>query len=447
MNELAKNDYLTCLLKSLAAQSDDALPHKLRSNDELSWLKQLRAKAIDQAGQLRLPTIKDEEWRFTDISPLAKLPFKPAKAYSTLELPDIQPFFIEEANNRLVFVDGFFVPSLSNIMDENQLIVGSLSSLVTSHATEIAHHLGQYVQSQNNIFAVLNTAFLQDGALIIVPKNIAVSKPTHLLFIATQKETTNYPRSLIVGKENSQITIVEDYVALQDSDTIGPYITNSVAEFNLASNAQVQHIRIQREHTNAFHLANCAVSLDQASQYQAVSIAFGAQISRYNLDIGFKAEAAECAIHGLTMVTNTQLADTHTCIDHLKPSCTSHQQHRCIADDDAHAVFNGKIIVRPNAQRTNSSQSSRNLLLSGKAQIDTKPQLEIFADDVKCAHGATVGQLDSEEIFYLKSRGLPDLVARNLLTYAFGAEILNHIPVTSLKNKLEQAVLNQTQSG
>ena len=201
MNEIAKNDYLTCLLNSLTAQSDNILSHESQQNERLSWLMQLRAEAIDQAGQLKLPTIKDEEWRFTDISPLAKLPYKPAKSHSALELHDIQPFLIEEANNRLVFIDGHFAPDLSNILDKDQLIIGNLSSLATSHATEIKHHLGQQVQSRNNIFTALNTAFLQDGALIVVPKNIAISKPIHLLFIATQKETTNYPRTLVVEKK------------------------------------------------------------------------------------------------------------------------------------------------------------------------------------------------------------------------------------------------------
>lgn len=431
MNELVSNDYLECLFKSLPKPSHDAS----------SWLKQLRTQAIDLAGQQRLPTVRDEEWRFTDISPLAKLSFKPAQASRTLELSDIEPFFIQEAGCQLVFVDGFFAPELSSIVDKEQLVIGNLSSLVPDHAPAIAAHLGQHVQFRNNIFAALNTAFLQDGALIIVPKNTTVKTPVHLLFIATQKETTSYPRCLVIGETNSQVTVIEDYVSFQD----GAYITNSVAEFNLAPNAHAEHIRIQRENTRAFHLANCAVSLEHTSRYQSVSVTLGAQISRYNLDIGFKSEAAECAIDGLTLINSEQLADTHTCIDHLKPNCTSHQLHKCIVDDAAHAVFNGKIIVRPNAQRTNSSQSNRNLLLSKKAQMDTKPQLEIFADDVKCGHGATVGQLDNEEIFYLKSRGLPEITARNLLTYAFGAEVLDRISVTSVKRQLEQTVLNQTQ--
>ncbi len=442
MNELVSNDYLGCLLKSLSKQSDGISSQGTPINDQLSWLKQLRKQATDRVGQLRLPTIKDEAWRFTDISPLAKLPFKPAKTLHTLALSDVQSFFIEEADNRLVFVDGFFAPEFSNVSDKEQLIIGNLPSLAESHASLAASHLAQHVQYHDNIFAALNTAFVHDGAVIIAPKNVVAAAPVHLLFIATQKETTNYPRCLIVGEANSQVTLIEDYVSLQND----AYVTNSVTECYLAANAKAQHIRIQRENNDAYHLANCAVSLDHASRYQAVNVSFGAQISRHNLNVGFNAEAGECVIDGLAIITDKQLADTHSCIDHIKPNCTSRQQHKCIADDAAHAVFNGNIIVRPGAQRTDSSQSSRNLLLSGAAQIDTKPQLEIFADDVKCAHGATVGQLDNEEIFYLKSRGLSELAARNLLTYAFGAEILDRIPLASLKHTLEQIVLNQTQS-
>ncbi|GJL76851.1 Fe-S cluster assembly protein SufD [Nitrosomonas sp.] len=442
MNELVSNDYLECLLKSLSIQSEGISSQGAPANDQLSWLKQLRKQAIDRAGQLRLPTTKDEAWRFTDLSPLAKLPFKPAKALHTLALSDIQSFFIEETDNRLVFVDGFFAPEFSSISDKEQLIIDNLPSLAESHASLAASHLAQHAQYHENIFAALNTAFVHDGAVIIVPKNVVAAAPVHLLFIATQKETTNYPRCLIIGEANSQVTLIEDYVSLQND----AYVTNSVTECYLAANARAQHIRIQRENNDAYHLANCAVSLEHASHYHAVNVSFGAQISRYNLDVGFKAEAGECAIDGLTIITDEQLADTHSCIDHIKPNCTSRQQHKCIADGAAHAVFNGNIIVRPGAQRTDSSQSSRNLLLSGTAQIDTKPQLEIFADDVKCAHGATVGQLDNEEIFYLKSRGLSESAARNLLTYAFGAEILGRIPLASLRHTLEQTVLNQTQS-
>jgi Fe-S cluster assembly protein SufD len=201
---------------------------------------------------------------------------------------------------------------------------------------------------------------------------------------------------------------------------------------------------VQRDNGAAFHIANCAVSLARASRYQSVSVALGARISRYNLNVQQVAEGAECAIDGLALISGRQLADTHTCIDHARPHGVSRQLHKCIVDGAARAVFNGKIMVRPGAQRTDSRQSSRNLLLTAQARVDTKPQLEIFADDVKCAHGATVGQLDSEEVFYLRSRGLSDAAARNLLTYAFGAEIIDRIPVATLKHRLEQVVLAHT---
>ena len=433
MSELANNtDYLECLLKSWS----------IKPTESLSWLNQLRAQAIDRVSTQKLPTRRDEEWRFTDISPLARLPYQPSQPECNLQAHDIEHLTLKEAKNRLVFVDGHYSSNLSTTIDSTALVIGNLPEFVATHASILESHLGHHVQFDNNVFAALNTAFLRDCALIIVPKNIAIAEPIHLLFIATQSEVTSYPRCLVIGEAGSKVTLIEDYVAIQQAT----YITNSVTEISLAANAHAKHIRIQRESAQAFHLANCAVSLAHASNYQSASISLGSQISRYNLNVRLNDEAAECVIDGLTLISGRQLADTHTCIDHAKPSGTSRQQHKCIVDEAAHAVFNGKIIVRPHAQQTNSSQSSRNLLLSKTAQIDTKPQLEIFADDVKCAHGVTVGQLDLEEIFYLESRGLSAKAARNLLTYAFGAEIISRIPVNSLRQQLEQAVLHQTQS-
>lgn len=432
MSEITHTNYLECLLKSWST----------KSTESLSWLSQLRARAIDRVSTQRLPTKRDEEWRFTDISSLTDLPFQPSQPGNSLQMQDIEHLRVKEAKNRLVFVDGHYSPQLSTIIDSAALVIGNLPAFVSTHAAILESHLGQYAKFDDNVFTALNTAFLRDGALIWIPKNTAIAEPIHLLFIATQNEVTSYPRCLLIGETGSNVTLIEDYVALQQ----GTYITNSVTEVSLAANAHAKHIRIQRESTQAFHLANCAVSLAHASNYQSVSIALGSQISRYNLDVRLTDEAAECTIDGLTLIAGRQLADTHTGIDHLKPNGTSRQQHKCIVGDAAHAVFNGKIMVRPHAQHTNSSQSSRNLLLSQTARVDTKPQLEIFADDVKCAHGATVGQLDQEEVFYLQSRGLSEVAARNLLTYAFGAEIISRIPVTSLRQQLEQTVLNQTQS-
>ncbi len=404
-------------------------------------LNTLRAAAVERVGVLTVPTTRDEEWRFTDISLLTKMSFHPVHTASNLQAADVEHFYIAEATTRLVFVDGVYASHLSNLAADG-VKVSNLASWFAENAGFAAHaaHLGQHVGFQHNVFAALNTAFLHDGALVIVPRNVSAATPIQLLFVATQKEVVSYPRCLLLAEPGSAVTVIEDYVSLQDE----AYFINAVTEIVLADNARVHHIRVQRENVQAFHIANCAVSLAQGSNYQSVSVALGARISRYNLNVLQAAEGTECAVDGLALISGNQLADTHTCIDHAHPHGVSRQLHKCIVGGSAHAVFNGKIMVRQGAQRTDSQQSSRNLLLTGRAQVDTKPQLEIFADDVKCTHGATVGQLDSEEVFYLQSRGLSETAARNLLTYAFGAEIIDRIPVASLKIQLEQTVNEQT---
>jgi len=395
---------------------------------------------------LTLPTKRNEEWRFTDIAPLTRLSFQPVRCATYLEPADIAHFDIEEASTRLVFVDGCYAPQLSVAAADSGVVVANLPTVLATHAIAIEAHLGRHAAFHENVFAALNTAFLHDVAVIVVPRNKVLVAPVHLLFIATQQQVVSTPRCLVVAESGSSVTLIEDYVTLcQAGGQEEAHLTNAVTEIVLENNACVNHIRIQREDVNAFHIANCAVSVGRSSNYQSVSVALGAQISRYNLDV-LLAEGAECAVDGLALIASNQLADTHTCIDHTEPHGVSRQLHKCIVGGSAHAVFNGKVMVRQGAQRTDSVQSSRNLLLTRKAHVDTNPQLEIFADDVKCAHGATIGQLDSEEVFYLQSRGLSDSVARNLLTYAFGAEIIDRIPVASLKHQLEQMVLEQTSS-
>lgn len=426
MNTVSTSPYLASLLQGQPPASP------------LTWLNELRANAVDRVGALTVPTTRDEDWRFTDISPLTKLSFQPAPSAVQLAPSAIGQWTIPEASARLVFVDGIYAPEHS--FNRAGLTVENLASGADRHAAAVQAHLGRHAQFEHNAFAALNTAFLHDGALIIVPRDTTFAAPVHLLFIATRKHAASYPRCLVIAEAGSAVTVVEDFVALQ-SET---YFTNAVTEMALAGNAEVQHVRVQREGADAFHFANCAVSLAQASRYHSVSIALGARISRHNLGALLAAEGAECSIDGLALIGGQQLADSHTLIDHATPQGTSRQLHKCIVDGAARAVFNGNIMVRSGAQRTNSSQSSRNLLLSPKARVDTKPQLEIFADDVKCAHGATVGQLDVDEVFYLKSRGLSDTAARNLLTYAFGAEVIEHIPVASLRNRIEQTVMERT---
>ena len=417
----------------------------------LTWLKALRAEAVERVGVLKLPTTRDEEWRFTDISLLGKTSFASALSATYLEPDQVAHFFIEEASTRLVFVDGIYAPELSSPNAGNGIhsdeVVSNLTAAGATHAAAIKPHLGRHAPFTRDAFTAQNTAFLHDAAVVIVPRDVSVAAPVHLLFVATQKDVVNTPRCLVLAEAGSALTVIEDYVVLyQPGWQEETHFTNAVTEIVLEDNAHVTHIRVQREGSKAFHIANCAVSLGRASNYQSVSVALGARISRYNLHVLQTGEGATCALDGLTLISGRQLADTHSCMDHARRHGTSRQLHKCIVGGSAHGVFNGKVMVREGAQRTDAQQTNRNLLLTARAHIDTKPQLEIFASDVKCTHGATVGQLDSEEVFYLQSRGLTETAARNLLTYAFGAEIIDRIPIASLKHQLEQTVLEQTAS-
>ncbi len=428
---------------SVVAQSSGYLQSLLAGQTNVAaskhaWLNKLRSSAVESVSELTIPTTRDEEWRFTDLTMLTKVSLQPAQAKTELSAADIRRFHIKEAENRLVFVDGAFAPHLSKI-DNSLIILSNLSILLDKQAALLQAHLAQQVSSAGNVFAALNTAHLRDAAVIMLPRDTQASAPIHLLFIATQKEVVSYPRTLVLADNGCEATVIEDYVSLQDET----YFTDAVTEFVLADNARIHHVRVQREGGKAFHIANCAATLSRGSNYQSISIAMGARISRYNLNVKL-AEGAECSADGLAMISTRQLADTHTCIDHAQPHAISRQLHKCIVGGGAHAVFNGKIMVRHGAHHTDSQQSNHTLLLSDKAHVDTKPQLEIFNDDVKCTHGATIGQLNHDEVFYLQSRGVSHEHARNMLTYAFGAEVIERIPVASLKHSLEQTVLEQT---
>ena len=441
---VAARGYLADLL---AGQAQAPAPQASPAPPKPAWLKALRAEATERVGMLKMPTLHDEAWRFTDISALTQQSFHPLRTPTSLQVADIERFHLDEATTRLVFVDGVHAPQLSSIsagvgVGDAALVVGNLASTIATHGSTLQAHLGRHAAFHDQPFVALNTAFLHDAAVVIVRRGTSVATPVHLLFIATQPELAAHPRALLVAEPGSAVTLIEDYVALHE----GAYFTNSVVEVALGANATVEHVRVQRESGQAFHIASCAVSLAHASRYHSVNIALGARISRVELDVRQTAAATECSLDGLALIGERQLADTHTFIDHEKPHGVSRQLHKTIVDGAAHAVFRGRVMVRPGAQQTDSSQSSRNLLLSAKARVDTLPQLEIFADDVKCTHGATVGQLDNEEVFYLRSRGLSEAAARNLLTYAFGAEVIDRIPVASLRRRLEQTVLEQTRT-
>lgn len=428
----ARHPYIEAL-----AKGSHALPQ-----NRLSWLNERRAQALERANALTVPNTRDEEWRFTDITPLTKIQFQPAAPPPRVAMSDISHFIAPEATAHLTFVDGVFAPELSaNAGLPYGVVVTHLAAALNTHAAVIEAHLACHAGFEQEVFAALNTSYLRDGAFIWVAKNQKCPTPVQLLFVSTQKEAAAYPRVLVVAEPGSECTLIEDHVGLADA----VYFSDAVTEIAVDEAARVQHVKLQREAHGAFHIAACAVALARDAHYTSHTVTLGARISRYNLDVVQQGEGAQARLDGLALVSGRQLADTHTLMDHARPSGKSKQLHKCIVGGAAHAVFNGKIVVRPGAQLTDSAQESRNLLLSDKAHVDTKPQLEIFADDVKCSHGATVGQLDEEQVFYLKSRGLSGARARNLLTYAFGAEVIDRIPVPSLVEQLEQTVLQQTQ--
>lgn len=408
---------------------------------KLAWLAGRRASALERANALTVPTTRDEEWRFTDVSPLTRIPLRGAVRGAQPQSGDTTRFLVEEAGVRLTFVDGMFAPELSKCANLPEGVVATnLAAGLNAHGSMVEQHLAMHAAFDQDVFAALNTAHIDDGALVWVARNASCAQPVHLLYLATQKEAAAYPRCLVVVEGGAELTLIEDYAALTD----GPYLSNAVTEMAVGPGSKVRHVRLQREAGSAFHIGACAVAVSRDARYSSHAVTLGARLSRHNLVVKQAGEGIEARLDGLTLISGRQLADTHTLMDHALPNGTSRQLHKCIVGGGAHAVFNGKIAVGRDAQLTNAAQESRNLLLSDKAHVDTKPQLEIFADDVKCAHGATVGQLEAEPLFYLRSRGLSETRARNLLTYAFGAEIIDRIPVPSLVKELERSVLAET---
>jgi len=429
--ETISNGALEALLRG-----DREVPHS-----RVGWLSALRAQALERANALAVPTTRDEEWRFTDLTPLYKTRLQPVLQPASVELAAIEAWFIPEASSRLVFVDGLYSATLSSTMVEDGLTVSSLATGLTEHGDELRAHVGRLADFGADSFTAVNTAWLRDGAVVTVARERAVNRPIHLLFVSASPGAVVNPRVLVSVEAGAQCTVIEDYVSVHAEAGL----TNGVTEIAVAAQAHVKHLRLQREPTSAFHIGTCAVHVGRNGRYKGVSVTLGGRISRYNLNVIQAGEGAECEVDGLALISGRQLADTHSFLDHALPHGRSRQTHKCIVGGAAHAVFNGKILVRPGAQLTDAAQQSRNLLLSERAHVDTKPQLEIFADDVKCAHGATVGQLDADQTFYLRSRGLSAAAARNLLTYAFGAEIIERMEVASLAVRLQDVILRATQ--
>jgi Fe-S cluster assembly protein SufD len=401
------------------------------------WLKSVRSRASALLQEQVLPTTQEENWRFTDLTALYRTPFQPAKTLpSAVKLTDLADHVVPDVAVRVVFVNGVYAPHLSTGSDpSSDLTFSTLGDLEAS----LQAKLGQQ-QGTAEVFTALNTAKFEDLAVLRVTRNQAIEGPIHLLFLTLTGETpwVTYPRCLVIAEAGSSATLIEDYGAIGE----GTYFTNGVTEIWLEDNAQLDHHRIQRENSQAFHIGKTAITQARDSRYRGTMISLGGRISRHNPELVLAGEQTETHLNGLTVAVDQQLADTHSAIAFTQPYGIAQQLHKCIAADRARAVFNGKIVVPKAAQQTNATQLSRNLLLSAKARVDTKPQLEIVADNVKCAHGATVSQLDEEEVFYLQSRGLDRDRACDLLVEAFATETIAQVPLPVLRQKLIDAVLS-----
>jgi Fe-S cluster assembly protein SufD len=396
------------------------------------WLQGVRDRALNLLQDQALPSTRDEDWRFADLAPLYRTTFQPATTV-TVSVEDLGNWVIADLI-RIVVINGVFSPELSTL---DQFPAGvTVQSLKTADET-VQPYLAQQ-QGMNEVFTALNTASFTDGVVIRIAKNQTIETPIHLLFLTVSGGVAIAPRALIIAETGSSATLIEDYGAISTES----YWVNAVTEVTLAENAQLHHTRIQQDAATAFHIGKTAVSQSRNSRYSLVALSIGAQISRHNPEVVLTGIQTETHLNGLTVATQTQLADTHSLIHFSQPQCIAKQLHKCIVDDRARAVFNGRIEVPKAAQQTNAAQLSRNLLLSSKARIDTKPQLEIIADDVKCAHGATVSQLDDEEVFYLQSRGLDRESACDLLVKGFAAEITEKVPVVEMRSRLLKSVLS-----
>jgi Fe-S cluster assembly protein SufD len=418
-----------------------------RDSNEPAWLSETRQQALVRFTELGLPTTRDEDWRFTNVAPLKSFSFEPAAKFAhNITANDLKQFpFTSFGGARLVFVDGFFAPELSVVPQLPKGVkVMSLADAFTSETELVRKFLFRHATIEKNAFAALNTAHFQDGAFIYLSPNTDLESPIHLLFVSTGKTngTTTHPRNLIVAERGSHFCILETYASLGDAATF----TNSVTELIAGENVSGHHMKFQDENPHTFHIGNLAAHFGRSSNVSTHSFALGAKLSRTNIHANLAGEGLECILNGLYLTRGEQLADHHMIVEHAQPHCASHEYFNGILADKSKGVFHGRIFVHPNAQKTDAKQTNKNLLLSDDATTDTKPQLEIYADDVKCTHGATIGQLNDEAIFYLRARGIPLKKAKRILVHAFAGEIIERVGCGSVREELDRIIWDRLEN-
>jgi Fe-S cluster assembly protein SufD len=410
-----------------------------------AWLPALRRRAFERFATLGFPTTRDEDWHFTSVTPIAERTFRTVKAAPTaLTLSDLSAHLVDASWHRLTFVNGRLEPSLSQFTElPADVELAPLSQMLREEPAWMERHLGSLAAFDRAAFTALNTAFMQDGTVLRVPRGTVVDRPLHILHVVDEQSNGGalHPRLLVVAEEASQVTLVESFVGF--GKRTDAYLVNHVAEVVVGDGARVDHYKVQREDLDAFHVGTVQVTQGRDSIYHSFSYAAGAQLSRTNVYTRLAGTGGEARLNGLYVLDGSQHADHQTFVEHLAESCASRELYAGVLDGDSHGVFNGKVFVDPVAQKTDGKQTNKALLLSPTARVDTKPQLEIFADDVKCTHGATVGRIDEMALFYLKSRGIGADNARALLTYAFAAEALETIEVDALRLALEGDVFER----
>jgi Fe-S cluster assembly protein SufD len=439
-------DQMLCMTQTMEKIKADPYLEKFghfeAQSQQPSWLFPLRKAGFASFAEQGFPTLQDEDWRFTNVAPIANRPFQPVfeSSGANVSADALKQFpFSQLPGSRLVFVNGSYVPSLSSLSGLPAGVkVGNLAAMLSANAAFLEKHFARYAETTGNAFTAFNQAFFQDGGFVHVPNGVTVEQPIQFIFVSTTKQTgaTISPRNLIIAEANSKVTVLESYVTLGGSG----YFTNTVTELVARENAHLEVVKVQDEAADAYHIAMIHGHYGRTSKVNVHSFALGSKLSRNNIRAKLAGEGLECILNGLYITKDEQLADHHMIVEHAEPHCASHEYFNGILDDKSKGVFHGRILVRKIAQKTDAKQTNKNLLLSDDATADTKPQLEIYADDVKCTHGATIGQLNDESIFYLRSRGISTEKARRMLIHAFAGEIIERIQCAAAREELDKLV-------
>jgi Fe-S cluster assembly protein SufD len=413
----------------------------------VAWLQRLRIQALDAFAESGLPTTRQEAWKYTDVKPIARRAFTPAVPETRPDaavLRQEQTLASGEAV-RLVFIDGRFAPEVSDVERlPAGATVASLASVLEQPQVSLETFLGSCMVEADQGFTALNTAFMRDGAYVHLARSTVLQQPIELLYVSSgAPDRVAHLRNLIIAEDGAAAVVVENYVSLAD----GAYFTNAVTEVIAEQNAELEHYKLERESDQAYHIGAIRVRQHRDSRFASHNVALGGRLVRNELHVNLEAEGCECTLNGLYLTRGRRHVDNHTRIDHRAPHTTSRQSYKGVLDGRSRAVFSGRVVVHQDAQQTDAQQSNDNLLLSEHAEADSRPQLEIYADDVKCSHGTTVGQLDADSLFYLRSRGVGLDRARSLLVYAFAANVLERMKLMPVREQLERVLTGQLLGG